>query len=492
MSLNFKSLIGDSLDKEYERLFREILFDPNHYENYLEMCFLLMKRSDFSQSSLYFFSLLNRIPSLKIIERILTQTEYREFFQSLNFPEDGADIALMKAYLLYVLDLDAGSKEILDGITKENCLDDGFYFVLLQWFLFNEDDFEKELALIDCLLQGGKSKGLVNYCAAIFYDLYGNFEKAVRYYSSAIEVFPFWSSLYYDRGFLFYENRKYNAAIKDIKKSIKLDQNNPNAYGVLGMAMYKSKRLQFYDCVSEIEKGVQIDSNCEICYLFLYELYKEKWLYSWMEIAKECLEVTSNLIRISPANDSYYFERSRWWNRSTQLENILLDLKNAISINEKSEYLGEYSNCLFEYGDYKGAISILEKLLEIDPEWVNIKIARNYFYLHDFENAVKYLKKVGFSYWSQDGYYVYAYSLSKMGRFEEAIYYYTKGLEVMYSEPTTVFYALLYFGRGFSYKMLGEEEKSDADTMKARDIANKFDCAEEIESSFPPDLRDFG
>lgn len=87
---------------------------------------------------------------------------------------------------------------------------------------------------------------------------------------------------------------------------------------------------------------------------------------------------------------------------------------------------------------------------------------------------------------------MYAYSLSKLARFEEAIYYYTKGLEEMYSEPTTGFYVLLQSGRGFSYKMLGEEEKSNADMTQAREIANKFDCDEEIQSSFPPDLRDFG
>lgn len=379
MSLKLNSLIGDSLDKEYERLFREILFDPNDHGNHLDMCFLLMKKSDFSKSSIYFFSLLNSIPSLKIIERTLAQTEYREFVKSINFPEDGADISLMKAFLFYLLGLDVESKEILDSITKEHCLYNGFYFDLLQWFMFDEDDFEKELVLVDCLLQGGKSKGLVNYCAGYFYDRYGDFKKAVRYYSSAIELFPCWSDLYYNRGILFYEHNKYNASIKDIKKSIKLDENNSDAYGLLGMAMFNSKRFQFYDCVSEIEKGIQIDPNSETCYFFLYELYKENWLFSGISFNTECLEVTSNLIRISPTNDRYYFERSKWWDRSSKLENILSDLEEAISINEEAEYLSEYSKYLFEYGDYRTAIGILEKLLEIHPEVVNKKLAKNYF-----------------------------------------------------------------------------------------------------------------
>lgn len=490
MSLNFNGLIGDSIDREYDRLFREILFDPNNHENYLDMCFLLMKRDDFSQSCVYFFGLLNGVPNLKVIERIFAQKEYREFFQSVRFPEDGADIALMKAFFLYLLDLDADAEEVLDGIIKENCLFNGFYFVLLQWLLFKKDDFEKELALVDCLLQGRKSKGLVNYAAGDFYDRYGDFKKAVRYYGAAIEIFPLFSDLYYSRGYLFYEHRKYNASIKDLQKSIKLDPNNSDVYGVLGMAMFKSKRFQFYECVAEIEKGVQIDPNCEACYLFLYELYKEEWWSAWN--VEKCLEITSSLIRISPTNDDYYFERSRWWNRSSHLENILSDLREAISIDEKGAYLSEYSNCLFEYGDYKGAIGILEKLLKIHPEVINKRLAKNYFYLHDFDSTVKYMKREGFSYWWQEDYYMYAYSLSKLGRFEEAIYYYTKGLEEMYPESSTIFYVLLYFGRGFSYKMLGEDEKSGADTRKARDIANKSDCGERIDSSLPPDLRDFG
>lgn len=492
MSLDFNGLIGDSIDNEYDRLFREILFDPNDHERCLDMCFLLMKKGDFSQSCMYFFSLLNGVPSLRVIGRIFAQTEYRDFFQSIKFPEDGADIALMKAYFLYWLEFDAESSEVLDSISKENCLYNGFYVVLLQLFLFSEDDFEKELAFVNCLLQGGKSKGLVNYFAGDLYRSHGDFKKAVRYYSSAIEVFPFFSELYFDRGVLFYEHFKYNASINDVKKSIKLDKNNSNAYGVLGMAMYMSKRFQFYESVSEIEKGIQIDPNCEICYFLLYELYKEKLLFSSICLKKECLEVTSNLIRISPSNDRYFFERSKWWNPTSQFENILSDLKEAISISEKGEYLGAYSKYLFEYGDYKTAIGVLEKLLEIDPEAVNLKLAKNYFYLRDFENTVKYIKREGLSYWWQEDYYMYAYSLSKLCRFEEAVYYYTKGLEERSSESTIVFFILFYFGRGYSYKMLGEEEKSEADTTKALSIANKFNCGEEIESRFPPDLRDFG
>lgn len=493
MGLDLNSLSKEVVDKEVERLIQEILFNPHDFDNYLDIILLSIQQKDFSKSSSYFYGLFNNAPSLSTIRRILKKPGHKEYFQSLDFPIDFAENALIKSYFLYFYGFSDESKNIINGFVKEDFLYNGFYFDLIQYLLFDEIDYENDVKRINFLLQEGKSKGIVINLAGLFYWDYNDFNKSVYYFSLAIKNYSFCPDYFYNRGRVFYENKKYKVAIRDLKMCLKLNKSNSGVYALIGLAMFKSKHFLFDDCVSVIEKGIQINSNNEFCFKSLIEIHKSNGDYPM-----KCLDFATNLIRISPDNDQHYFERSKWWLYPIHLKNAILDLEKAISINSQDyEYFKMYSSCLFEYKDYKGAINALQKCLEIKPafSFINLEIAKNYFYLLDFENTVVFMKKEEVSDWDLEDFYMYGYSLNKIGRFEESVYYYSKGIENLDTAYLELVLTRLFFsGRGFSYKMLGEKNKSVNDFHVSR-IAwdGYYDCnlQEQLEKMFPQELRCF-
>lgn len=257
--------------------------------------------------------------------------------------------------------------------------------------------------------------------------------------------------------------------------------------------MFKSKYFSFDDSVLEIEKGINMNSNSEVGYQALYEIYQDNRSNSI-----KCIDILTNLIRISPSNDKYYYERSKWWSYPFQLKNSILDLEKAISINsEDYEYFESYASCLFDYKDFKGAINALQKWLENRSGYthLNLNIAKNYFYLLDFVNTINFMKKETTDYWDVEYFYIYGYSLFRLDRFEESIYYYTKGIEKLGAHDNDfVLFSLLFSGRGNSYKKLGDISKSTSDfncSQWACDMYFDHNPSERIEKRFPPDLRRF-
>lgn len=495
MSVDLNNLSNEFIDEKIEKLFQEVLFNPQEFENHIDIILLSLKKNDYSRSCSFFYGLINNIPSFSTIKRILKKSGYKEFFQSIYFPNNVSDISLIKSYFLYFFGFIEELENSLNYFDKEDFSFNGFYYDLLKFILFfeNEDDYEKGVSCINLLLQEFKSKGIVNNLAGLFYWDYDEFDLAVKFISFAIEINPFCVDYYYNRGSIFYDYKKYNVAIKDFKKCISLNSGESRSYVALGKSMFKSNRFSIEDSVSQIEKGIKIDSKSETGYQALYEIYKESNSPPF-----KCIEILSNLIRISPNNAHYFYERSKWWLYPIQLKNVVLDLEKAISLNsEEYDFYKSYSFSLFGLKDFQGAIEALHKCLEIKPSltFLNLEIAKNYFYLLDFENTVIFMKRELVSDWELEDFYIYGYSASKLGRFEESIYYYSKGIE-KFDAPDYdfVLYSLLHSGRGYSYKILGELMKSGSDFTRsswACDMFYEYNPSEKIEKRFPAELREF-
>jgi len=97
------------------------------------------------------------------------------------------------------------------------------------------------------------------------------YEKAVKCLKKAIEINPNLSQFYYNLGYVFGELKKYDESIKNYNQAIKFKPNNVKAYNNLGTIFKVQNR--FEEAINMYTKIIDIDINFEDAYKNLALIY---------------------------------------------------------------------------------------------------------------------------------------------------------------------------------------------------------------------------
>ncbi len=105
------------------------------------------------------------------------------------------------------------------------------------------------------------------------YDI-GEYERAVEYYSTVIELDPQDSIAYNNRGSSYYKLGQYKKSIEDCNKIIELDPKNSTAYSNRGLSYYELG--QYEKSIEDCNKAIELDPQDSSAYnnrgLIYYEL----------------------------------------------------------------------------------------------------------------------------------------------------------------------------------------------------------------------------
>ena len=256
----------------------------------------------------------------------------------------------------------------------------------------------------------------------------GNYEKAIEYFTKAIELKPDYAEAYFNRGLAYfktgsYYNREpYEKAIQDFTKAIELKPDFVDAYYHRGLAYiqfvhyYRKPFSQdvidkFNKAVNDFNKVLELDPNYALAYAGLGNAY-----YRYGEWVK--------------ANDFY----------DKALENKDWILDKAGKEGLAGVYYSKGRN-LYQLQKYSSdAVRNYEKAVELYP---------------DLRIAV--------------GHLVGAYM--KMGEYEKVIETATHAIELSEKEKKYGHMYAYYYRRGESYCMLGEYERAMADYEQALKLA---------------------
>jgi len=128
-----------------------------------------------------------------------------------------------------------------------------------------------------------------------FYE--GKFESAIENFNKSLELNKDFSVTYFFRGASYHSIGEYDEAMLDYTKAIALDPKMTDAYYNRAKVILSRKDIQNPDikkAIKDLEKSLELDNN------FADALYAMAAAYKKLEDYHKCLEYIEKLLQISP------------------------------------------------------------------------------------------------------------------------------------------------------------------------------------------------
>jgi len=348
----------------------------------------------------------------------------------------------------------------------------------------------------------------------------GNYEKAIEYFTKAIELKPDYAEAYYNRGLAYLkigskytaEGRKnLNSAIADFSKAIELKPNYVDAYYSRGLA--KIAFIHFYDkpfsqeieqlfesAIKDFKKSLSLDSEYYIAYAGLGNAYDRhgdfgKAIDAYEEALNHKDEILKKWGKEALAN--IYYSAGRAYQRIDRLNTVKEFYEKALELNPNhGSALGHLVSVYVELKEFEKALNTSNKCVSLKEakeklgtwdfhSWhsrgmVYYKLGMYEKALEDLNKAIKLAEKWSFipavNRYIPQMYREVGCIYLKMGDEAKAKEYFEKTIEATTKiiEQTPKFAYKAYLDRGLAYAELGEYEKAINDLVKSAELAPKM------------------
>ncbi len=351
-----------------------------------------------------------------------------------------------------------------------------------------------------------------------------NYEKAIEYYSKAIELIDINAIGFHKRAKDYLMLSEYEKALKDSDQSIRLDSKY-YYYGLRGTIKYYLN--DYGGAINDFKKSIEINSENANAYYFLGVVNEE------VKDFESALENYSEAIKINPKNAFAYSKRGNAKSELEEYKSAIDDYSQAINLDSNlidayfgrgnaKAYIDEHEDAILDYSkaieidpthensyfnralskdeisDYEGCIDDLNKTIELNPENAsafNIRGLTKYNDIDDWDGAVEDFKKAikidpTFArafYNLGDIIYDLADNADndETKYMEEAIEYFTKALEL---DPTI---EEVYRYRGWARNRIGDYENAISDFTELIDLDENNAEAHNDRASAKIELKDF-
>ncbi|MBD2622192.1 tetratricopeptide repeat protein [Microcystis flos-aquae FACHB-1344] len=179
--------------------------------------------------------------------------------------------------------------------------------------------------------------------------------------------------LYVIRGGYYSLQKKYELALADLNKAMKLNPNYALAYSGRGELYYYQKKYEL--ALADFNKAIELDSK-------LAEAYSNRGLlYSYQQKYELALADWNKAIDINPNLAEAYTNRGGLYSDQQKYELALADFNKAIKVNSNYDkaYLGR--GFLYYYQQkYELALADFNKAIEINPNFDKAYLLRGFLY----------------------------------------------------------------------------------------------------------------
>jgi len=193
----------------------------------------------------------------------------------------------------------------------------------------------------------------------------GDYEQAIRAFSSCIQMDPSNASAFLNRGISYELINNRKDAYSDYSKAIELLPEDGKAYYIRGMLLW---RLGDAMAITDLEKSAELGYRPARNFISNKPSYKNKLPQEDIEksLKEEAIRVLTESIRMDSANASSYLNRGMAYERINHLQQAIADYSKAI------ELVPDYAKAYYVRGTllwYLGddtSIEDLMKAVELD------------------------------------------------------------------------------------------------------------------------------
>ena len=206
-----------------------------------------------------------------------------------------------------------------------------------------------------------------------------DFNEIIDVFNKSIELNQNFCDNYYNKAFLFFNNKRNKEALTNIQIAIeKYDKKKRNSlenfdisdfYYLQGLIYRRMTNLE--QALESFNKAIELRSNFSECF------YEKGAIYLDKNDFKKCLELLDEAIKCDNQNHHAYFKKGECLMKMKNYKDALKYLESAISINSKnSKYFYNKGKCLYELKRKNDAMYAFDKAIQIGSH----NLIESYYY----------------------------------------------------------------------------------------------------------------
>lgn len=242
--------------------------------------------------------------------------------------------------------------------------------------------YNEAISVFEGLLSNEELKFDVYAELAIIYTEMDNLKQAESYYLKCIEIDPFDSKIWYNKGLMHSDFEQIYKAIDSLTYSILLDKRNYSAYKLL--ANLYANLGRFSTSAQVYEDAIELFKNKTELYIHLGGIYGDIGQFD------KAISIFTKAIDMKPSSFQAYLGRGICYDMIDDYESAVKDFDSAIAIDPSNRELWySRADTLYNMGKYKRALTSYKKVIELDPsnEEAHYDYASLMLELEDYENA---------------------------------------------------------------------------------------------------------
>ena len=217
----------------------------------------------------------------------------------------------------------------------------------------------------------------------------GNLQQAVHICQKIVKIHPDNINAINLLGIISYQQKDYDATIKNQKKLITLTQNNAQAYYILGHSMQEKGAID--EAILHYQKSLQLNPNFADAYYNLGTIFQDKKRYD------EAISCYQKSLQFNPTDISAIFNIGLSLQEKRQFDEAITYYQKALQINPRlDEAYGRIGLALQEKEQIDEAIRFHMKAIELNPKNLIALLGLGTTLEEKglFDEAITYYKKV--------------------------------------------------------------------------------------------------
>jgi len=294
----------------------------------------------------------------------------------------------------------------------------------------------------------------------------GQFELAIRDYSTLLGLDGNSTSAYNNRGLVYRELGQYDHAVADHTMAINLKPDLPYSYNNRALA-YRDIG-QYGSAIEDFNTAINLAPDYSDAYT------NRGWTYQTMGETGLALTDYNRAIGLDPAGYTAFNNRGLIYLETGDLDAAIADLTRAVRINPF--FAQSYVNRGLAYeakGEFDRAVRDYTAAIKADPSFYSPRNNRGLLYkrmgrpekaLEDLNTAIELYPSGGDAYVNRGLVY------EDLGQYRRAIEDYSRAIALRPDDHMT------YYGRGLAYAKVGDAGHSVRDYQKACDLGGQAGC----------------